>query len=142
VKPIVVLGMAQTYPGYDYEQVTIVASLILNTIVAFGQKRHNMVWHPLSKTIVVYQLLFLIHFHNTVIPHYLDNRLTDGGEVVSITHRLRSAPQKRVVSVSYSFIFEGELFHGTPAYQRNKNALTFSVGSIICMQATIFREQT
>jgi hypothetical protein len=42
MKPIVVLGMAQPYPGYDYEQVTIVASRILDTIVAFGQTRHNI----------------------------------------------------------------------------------------------------
>jgi hypothetical protein len=41
MKPIVVLGMAQPYPGYDYEQITIVASRILDTIVAFGQTRHN-----------------------------------------------------------------------------------------------------
>jgi hypothetical protein len=42
MKPIVVLGMAQHYPEYDYEQVTIVASRILDTIVAFGQTRHNI----------------------------------------------------------------------------------------------------
>jgi hypothetical protein len=42
MKPTVVLGMAQPYPGYDYEQVTIVASRILDTIVAFGQTRHNI----------------------------------------------------------------------------------------------------
>jgi hypothetical protein len=40
MKPIVVLGMAQPYPGYDCEQVTIVASRIPDTIVAFGQTRH------------------------------------------------------------------------------------------------------
>jgi hypothetical protein len=34
--------MAQPYPGYSCEQVTIVASRILDTIVAFGQTRHNM----------------------------------------------------------------------------------------------------
>jgi hypothetical protein len=33
----IVLGMAQPYPGYDCEQVTIVASRIPDTIVAFGQ---------------------------------------------------------------------------------------------------------
>jgi hypothetical protein len=38
MKPIVVLGMAQPYP----EQVTIVASRILDTIVAFGQTRHSI----------------------------------------------------------------------------------------------------
>jgi hypothetical protein len=42
MKPIVVLGMAQPYPGYDCEQVTIVASRIPDTIIAFGQTRHNM----------------------------------------------------------------------------------------------------
>jgi hypothetical protein len=39
MKPVV-LGMAQPYPGYSCEQVTIVASRILDTIVAFGQTRH------------------------------------------------------------------------------------------------------
>jgi hypothetical protein len=34
MKPIVVLGMAQPYPGYGCEQVTIVASRIPDTIVA------------------------------------------------------------------------------------------------------------
>jgi hypothetical protein len=34
--------MAQPYPGYGCEQVTIVASRIPDTIVAFGQTRHNM----------------------------------------------------------------------------------------------------
>jgi hypothetical protein len=43
MKPIVVLGMAQPYPGYSCEQVTIVASRILDTIVAFGQTRHTIV---------------------------------------------------------------------------------------------------
>jgi hypothetical protein len=41
MKPVV-LGMAQPYPGYSCEQVTIVASRILDTIVAFGQTRHNI----------------------------------------------------------------------------------------------------
>jgi hypothetical protein len=36
------LGMAQLYPGYDCEPVTIVASRIPDTIVAFGQTRHNI----------------------------------------------------------------------------------------------------
>jgi hypothetical protein len=39
----VVLGMAQPYPGYSCEQVTIVASRILDTIVASGQTRHNII---------------------------------------------------------------------------------------------------
>jgi hypothetical protein len=34
--------MAQLYPGYDCEQVTIVASRIPDTIVAFGQTRRNI----------------------------------------------------------------------------------------------------
>jgi hypothetical protein len=42
MKPIVVLGMAQPYPGYGCEQITIVASRIPDTIVAFGQTRHNI----------------------------------------------------------------------------------------------------
>jgi hypothetical protein len=35
--------MAQPYPGYGCEQVTIVASRIPDTIVAFGQTRHNII---------------------------------------------------------------------------------------------------
>jgi hypothetical protein len=42
MKPVVVLGMAQPYPGYGCEQVTIVANRIPDTIVAFGQTRHNI----------------------------------------------------------------------------------------------------
>jgi hypothetical protein len=42
MKPIVVLGMAQPYPGYGCEQVTIVASRTSDTIVDFGQTRHNI----------------------------------------------------------------------------------------------------
>jgi hypothetical protein len=44
MKPSVVLGIAQPYPGYDCEQVTIVASRIPDTIVAFGQTRHNILF--------------------------------------------------------------------------------------------------
>jgi hypothetical protein len=40
MKPTLVLGMAQPYPGYGCEQVAIVASHIPDTIVAFGQTRH------------------------------------------------------------------------------------------------------
>jgi hypothetical protein len=54
MKPIVALGMAQPYPGYGCEQVTIVASRIPDTIVAFGQTRHNM-----------YYLNSLINRHET-----------------------------------------------------------------------------
>jgi hypothetical protein len=42
MKPIVVLGMPQPYPGYGCEQIAIVASRILDTIVAFGQTRHSI----------------------------------------------------------------------------------------------------
>jgi hypothetical protein len=45
MKPVV-LGMAQPYPGYSCEQVTIVASRILDTIVASGQTRHTMFFAP------------------------------------------------------------------------------------------------
>jgi hypothetical protein len=34
------------------------------------------------------------------IPYCVDNRLTDGGKVVSHTHRPRSTPQKHYFSVS------------------------------------------
>jgi hypothetical protein len=46
MKPIVVLGMAQPYPGYGCEQVTIVASRIPDTIVAFGQTHHTILQFP------------------------------------------------------------------------------------------------
>jgi hypothetical protein len=32
------------------------------------------------------------------IPHCLDNRLTDGGKVIGLTHRLSSTPQKHYFS--------------------------------------------
>jgi hypothetical protein len=35
--------MAQLYPGYECEQVTIVTSHIPDTIIAFGQICHNIV---------------------------------------------------------------------------------------------------
>jgi hypothetical protein len=37
--------MAQPYPGYGCEQVTIVASRIPDTIVAVGETRHNIYKH-------------------------------------------------------------------------------------------------
>jgi hypothetical protein len=36
------------------------------------------------------------------IPHFLDNLLTNGGEVVSPTHRPRSTPQKHYTRISAS----------------------------------------
>jgi hypothetical protein len=39
------------------------------------------------------------------IPHFLDNRLTDGGEVVSLIRRLRFTPQK---DSWYSFLLKAE----------------------------------
>jgi hypothetical protein len=42
MKPVV-LGLAQPYPRYSCEQVTIVASRIPDTTVAFGQTRHNTI---------------------------------------------------------------------------------------------------
>jgi hypothetical protein len=51
MKPIVLLGMVQPYPGYDCEQVTIVASRIPDMIVAFGQTRHSIQGHPVPEGI-------------------------------------------------------------------------------------------
>jgi hypothetical protein len=48
MKPIVILGMVQPYPGYGCEQVTIVASRNLDMIVAFGQTRHTMYLEAIS----------------------------------------------------------------------------------------------
>jgi hypothetical protein len=43
------------------------------------------------------------------LPHCLDNRLTGGGEVVSLTRRPRSTPQKHLFSSFwYSFLLEAE----------------------------------
>jgi hypothetical protein len=39
------------------------------------------------------------------LPHFLDNRLTDGGNVVSLTRRPRFTPQE---SSWYSFLLEAE----------------------------------
>jgi hypothetical protein len=39
------------------------------------------------------------------LPHFLDNRLTDGGEVVSLTLRLPFTPQE---DSWYSFLSEAE----------------------------------
>jgi hypothetical protein len=39
------------------------------------------------------------------LPHYLDNRLTDGGKVVSLTHRPPFTPQEHSW---YSFLLEAE----------------------------------
>jgi hypothetical protein len=41
------------------------------------------------------------------IPHCLDIRLTDGGKVVSPTHRPRSNPQKQYFSASSIHICQG-----------------------------------
>jgi hypothetical protein len=53
------------------------------------------------------------------IPHYLDNRLTDGGKVVSPTHRPRFTPQKHYYfSVSVNHLLEAELNLGPSAARR------------------------
>jgi hypothetical protein len=39
------------------------------------------------------------------IPHFLDNQLTGGGEVISLTHRPHSTPQE---DSWYSFLLEVE----------------------------------
>jgi hypothetical protein len=43
------------------------------------------------------------------LPHLLDNRLTDGGKVVSLTHWPRFTPQE---DSWYSFLLEAELTPG------------------------------
>jgi hypothetical protein len=42
-------------------------------------------------------------------PHYLDNRITDGGEVVSLTRRPRFTSQE---DYWYSFLLEAESNRG------------------------------
>jgi hypothetical protein len=62
--------MAQPYPGYGCEQVTIVASRIPDTIVAFGQTRHNIAF-PLNSW----------SFHRSSLNHS-HNRVCVNGTVV------------------------------------------------------------
>jgi hypothetical protein len=38
------------------------------------------------------------------IPHCLDNPLTDGGEVLILTHRLRSTPQKHFLPLVFIYV--------------------------------------
>jgi hypothetical protein len=44
-------------------------------------------------------------FETSRLPHFLDNRLTDGGEVVSLTSRKPFTPQE---DSWYSFLLEAE----------------------------------
>jgi hypothetical protein len=44
------------------------------------------------------------------VPHFLDNRLTDGGKVVSLTHRPPFTPQE---DSWYSFLLEAESTPGS-----------------------------
>jgi hypothetical protein len=44
------------------------------------------------------------------IPHCLDSRLTDGGEVVSLTHRPLSTPQKLYFSTGRSLLPRNFIF--------------------------------
>jgi hypothetical protein len=43
------------------------------------------------------------------VPHYLDNRLKDGGKVFSLTRRPRFDPQENyLINSWYSFLLEAE----------------------------------
>jgi hypothetical protein len=44
------------------------------------------------------------------LPHFLENRLTDGGEVVSLTRRPPFTPQE---DFWYSFLLEAQTAPGT-----------------------------
>jgi hypothetical protein len=44
-------------------------------------------------------------YETSRLPHFLHNRLTDGGEVVSLTHRSPFTPQE---DSWYSFLLEAE----------------------------------
>jgi hypothetical protein len=57
------------------------------------------------------------------IPHCLDNRLTDGGEAVSLTHSPRSAPAYKFLFLSRVDIFV--------VYARHKLHNLYSSPSII-----------
>jgi hypothetical protein len=47
------------------------------------------------------------------VPHYLDNRLTDGAKVFSLTRRPRFTPQENYLTNSwYSCLLEAELTPG------------------------------
>jgi hypothetical protein len=51
----------------------------------------------------------LYGFEGSRIPHFLHNRLTDDGEVVSLTHRPPFNPQE---DSWYSFLLEADLTPG------------------------------
>jgi hypothetical protein len=53
------------------------------------------------------------------LPHFLDNRLTYGGEIVSLMHRLLFTPQE---NSRYSFLLEAE---STPGPQSGIEPATF-----------------
>jgi hypothetical protein len=54
------------------------------------------------------------------IPHSLENRLTGGGKVVSLTHRPRSAPHKHNSSASITHLLQDEQTPGPSGAGRFK----------------------
>jgi hypothetical protein len=58
------------------------------------------------------------------VPHYLDNRLKDGGKVVSLMRQPRFTPQENyLINSWYSFLLEAE---STPGLgQLKNNPVTF-----------------
>jgi hypothetical protein len=50
------------------------------------------------------RILLLLGCETSRLPHFLDNRLTDGGEVVSLTRRPPFTPQEYSW---YSFLLRG-----------------------------------
>jgi hypothetical protein len=59
-----------------------------------------------SRTIPVIEHVGLWGSELLGIPHCLDNQLTDGGKVVSLTHRPRFTPQKLNFSTSDTHFFQ------------------------------------
>jgi hypothetical protein len=52
------------------------------------------------------------------IPHFVDSRFTDGGEVVSITHRPQLLPRNSISQLLCSFLVEAEQTAGGSAAGR------------------------
>jgi hypothetical protein len=61
------------------------------------------------------------------IPYWLDSRLTDGGEVVSPTHRPLSTPKKHFFfSFWYSFMLEADQKSGPSVAERIRYSEKFN----------------
>jgi hypothetical protein len=107
MKPTVVLGMAQPYPGYSCEQVRSVASRIPDTIVAFGQTRHTMFASHLrlsSLSVTSYDWQDygggVLSYLHTAISSQSQSYLTTDGQSVSLSWCQASVRDPRPIFLS------------------------------------------